>query len=220
MCEVIFLINAVRATQHGSSFEPEGFSVVWTLSGGTLVAAVYCWRHKVSLGRALDLGALPIPLGLAIGRRWTGPADDSGDDALRMTLGADRSFVLAGRNVYVVVEYQRDGFGAGSSEELLETFVSVPARRGEMQVYGRDEMVVQGSVELHPLVSADALMVWNLNDPSVLLGPGVSYAAAGEVSLRGGLYFGVGSGTRDAGLPGSEFGIVPTTGYASLTWFF
>jgi hypothetical protein len=143
-----------------------------------------------------------------------------GNDVLRMTIGADRSFVVAGRNVYLVAEYQRDGFGAASPDDLLETLLSVPARRGEMQVYGRDEMVVQGSVELHPLVSADALMIWNLNDPSVLLGPGVSYAATGEVSLRGGVYFGLGTGTNDAGLPGSEFGIVPTTGYLSVSWFF
>ncbi len=143
-----------------------------------------------------------------------------GDDVLRMAIGVDRSFVVAGRNVYLIAEYQRDGFGAASPDELLETIVSVPALRGEMQVYGRDEMVVQCSVELHPLVSADALAVWNLNDPSVLLGPGVSYAATSEVSLRGGLYLGIGTGTSDAGLPGSEFGIVPTTGYLSVSWFF
>jgi len=65
---VPFLINAYRAAQPGPSFELEGRSVVWTLAGGALVAAIYCWRHKVSLGRALDLGALPIPLGLAMAR--------------------------------------------------------------------------------------------------------------------------------------------------------
>jgi phosphatidylglycerol:prolipoprotein diacylglycerol transferase len=65
---VPFLINAFRAAQSGPTFEPEGRSVVWTLTGGTIVAALYCWRYKVSLGRALDLGALPIPLGLAIAR--------------------------------------------------------------------------------------------------------------------------------------------------------
>jgi phosphatidylglycerol:prolipoprotein diacylglycerol transferase len=63
-----WLINTVRAAQNGPSFEPEGRSVVWALAGGMLVAAIYCRRHKISLARALDLGALPIPLGLAIGR--------------------------------------------------------------------------------------------------------------------------------------------------------
>ena len=145
----------------------------------------------------------------------------SGDETvLRATVGADRSFDVGGRNVYVIAEYQRDGFGAASSEELISVFLSEPAQRGEMQVFGRDEIVVQSSIELHPLFTADALVLWNLNDPSALIAPGGSYSAGDEVTVRGGIYIGVGAGATEEGLPGSEFGIAPTTVYASLTWFF
>ena len=145
----------------------------------------------------------------------------SGDETvLRATVGADRSFDVGGRNVYVITEYQRDGFGAASSEELFSVLLSDPAQRGEMQVFGRDEIVVQGSIELHPLFSADALVLWNLNDPSALLAPGGSYSAGNEVTVRGGIYIGVGAGATEDGLPGSEYGTVPTTLYVSVTWFF
>lgn len=36
--------------------------------GGFGTAIVYCWRHRIPLGRAMDLGTLPVPLGLTIGR--------------------------------------------------------------------------------------------------------------------------------------------------------
>jgi hypothetical protein len=145
----------------------------------------------------------------------------SGDETvLRATVGVDRSFNIGGRNVYVIAEYQRDGFGAAGAEELVSVFFSEPAQRGEMQVFGRDEIVVQSSIELHPLFTADALVLWNLNDPSALIAPGGSYSAGDEVIVRGGMYIGVGAGAAEDGLPGSEYGIAPTTVYASLTWFF
>jgi len=142
------------------------------------------------------------------------------ETVVRATIGADRSFQIAGRNVYVIAEYQRDGFGAAGPEELISVLLSDAAQRGELQVFGRDEIVLQGSIELHPLFGLDALVLWNLNDPSALLAPGASYSAGNEVSVRGGIYVGLGTGTAEGGLPGSEFGAVPTTGYVSLTWFF
>ncbi len=142
------------------------------------------------------------------------------ETVMRATIGADRSFQIAGRNVYVVAEYQHDGFGAAGPEDLISVLLSEAAQRGELQVFGRDEIVLQGSIELHPLFGLDALVLWNLNDPSALLAPGASYSAGNEVSVRGGVYLGFGAGTAEGGLPGSEFGAVPTTGYVSLTWFF
>jgi phosphatidylglycerol:prolipoprotein diacylglycerol transferase len=63
-----FLITSYRVARDGLFAQPEGFSVVWALSAGALVAIVYIRLHRQSVGRVLDLVALPIPLGLAIGR--------------------------------------------------------------------------------------------------------------------------------------------------------
>jgi hypothetical protein len=145
---------------------------------------------------------------------------------LRFTVGADRSFNLAGRNLYLLAEYQRDGFGAASSDELLEVALSPASRRGELQVLGRDEMVALASYEWHPLWTANFLAIWNLDDPSLLLTPSVAFSASEEVTAQGGMFFGVGEdlGEPIPGLgvraPGSEYGPVPATGYVSVTVFF
>ena len=63
-----WLITSYRVARSGLLAQPEGFSVVWTLSFGAVVIVLYTWRQGESVGRVLDLVALPIPLGLAIGR--------------------------------------------------------------------------------------------------------------------------------------------------------
>ncbi|MDH3456731.1 MAG: hypothetical protein OER90_07790 [Gemmatimonadota bacterium] len=187
-------------------------------------AAVGAWEFLGWAGVVHDDPAVSVAATLSIGGavlRTESVVRRANDETVfRATIGADRSFVVWDRNVYVVLEYQRDGFGAASGDDLIATLLSEPARRGELQVFGRDEVVVQGSLELHPLVNVSALVIWNVNDPSALLGPAASYSAADEVAVRGGVYFGAGRGTTASGLLGSEFGAVPTTAYASVTWFF
>jgi len=135
---------------------------------------------------------------------------------LRFAVGADRSFSLAGRDLYVVFEYQRDGYGAASADDYPELRLSQPYRRGELQVLGRDETALQASWQVTPLWTADWLTIWNLDDGTY---------------LRAGLFFGLGTGERVLALPGpfpgglislpgSEYGIVPSSLYVSLTAFF
>ncbi len=143
-----------------------------------------------------------------------------GETVLRLAIGVDRSFAVAGRDLYVVLEYQRDGFGAAGASELPGLLSSAPFRRGELIVLGRDAASLQASIRLHPLWTADALLLWNLGDPSALIAPGLTYSLSGEATLRGGLFFGAGDERTDSGLPGSEFGAVPVIGYVSLTAFF
>ncbi len=45
-----------------------GSAFMGALGGGIAGAVLYIRRHRLSLGRAFDLGGLPIPLGQAIGR--------------------------------------------------------------------------------------------------------------------------------------------------------
>ncbi len=143
-----------------------------------------------------------------------------GGTVVRLAIGVDRSFPLAGRDLYVVVEYQRDGFGAAGASELPALLSSAPFRRGELIVLGRDTAALQASYRLHPLWTADALFLWNLGDPSALIAPGLTYSLSGEATLRGGLFVGAGDERTDTGLPGSEFGAVPLIAYVSLTAFF
>ena len=145
----------------------------------------------------------------------------AGAVVFRGAVGLDRIVPVRGRDLFLIVEYQRDDLAAADPSEYLETVLSNPFRRGELQVLGRDETVLQASYQFHPLWSLSGLWLWNLNDRSALLAPGLAYAAGDEVSISGGLYVGVGETaiTAERPLP-SEFGLSGTTGYASISWFF
>ena len=154
------------------------------------------------------------------------------DDVLRLSIGVDRSLPLAGRDLYVVLEYQRDGYGATDPADYPAVFLSDPYQRGEMQVIGRNEIALQGSWQATPLIITVLLTVWNVNDGSCLLSPAATYSVSNEVYVRSGLFFGIGANTLtvpsplplpeapESRLPGSEYGIVPTSLYVSLAAFF
>ena len=157
------------------------------------------------------------------------------DDVLRLSIGADRNFPFAGRDLYVVLEYQRDGYGAADPDDYLEVLLSDPYSRGELQVIGRNETALQASWQASPLLTADLLTMWNMDDGSFLLSPAASYSLSNEVYVRGGFFFGIGARERQivlpplgsgppeapiASVPGSEYGVVPSSLYVSLTAFF
>lgn len=147
----------------------------------------------------------------------------SDDEAvvLRTSLGVDRLFSLAGRDLLTVVEYQHDGFGASDGSDYGRVLDSKPFRRGELQVLGRNELAVQASYQVHPLWSLAGLTLWNFGDGSVLLSPSFSYSASNEATVSGGLFFGFGESVvgDDGSLP-SEYGLVPVTAYLSVSLFF
>ena len=139
----------------------------------------------------------------------------------RGSLGLDRILQVGGRDLFVVLEYQRDGLAAAGPSAYLDILQSPEFQRGELQVLGRDEAVLQASYQFHPLWSVGGLWLWNLNDRSALLAPSLAYSAGNEVSISGGIYIGLGESdiTLERPLP-SEFGLAGTTGFASLSWFF
>jgi len=141
--------------------------------------------------------------------------------AVRGTVGIDSRVEALGRDLYLVFEYQHDGFGASSADELEGVVRSAPFARGELQVLSADVTVWQGSYDLHPLLSAQLLVLWSLNDLSALLTPGIRYSLTNEATAQGGIFLGLGNGDArpDDPLP-SEFGIVPATVFASLALFF
>ncbi len=155
--------------------------------------------------------------------------DEPGETVWRAAVGADRNFTLAGRDLYVALEYQYDGFGAESGRDLVPTVLSDPYRRGELQVLGRHEAALQAAWQTSPLVALEWLTLWSLSDGSVLLSPAASLSLSNEVTGRAGLFLGFGSETRpappilgapDAELPASEYGIIPASLYISVTAYF
>ena len=139
---------------------------------------------------------------------------------LRGTLGVDRRFTVTGRDLYVVVEYQRDGFGASDSDELFQATLSAAFNRGELQLLARDALATQASYQIHPLWGVDLLALTSLSDGSVLFSGGGTWAFGSNSSLRGGTFVGLGDDSVGLTDLGSEFGLTPTVLYLALTHFF
>jgi hypothetical protein len=146
---------------------------------------------------------------------------DTDDLVLRGTLGFDRLVNAWGKDLFLLLEYQHDDFGASGPSEYLTVLQSDAFARGQLQVLGRDEIAAQASYALHPLWGASFLVLWNLNDPSVLVSPAASYSLASDASLSGGIFMGLGdsTGTQEVPIP-SEYGIVPVFVYLSVSLFF
>ena len=147
------------------------------------------------------------------------------DDAIvRGTVGVDRRFSVGGRDLYLIAEYQHDGFGADSSDDLLTVLATGPSgpfQRGELQVLGQDALAVQTSYQLHPLWGVDFLTITSLVDGSALLSGGASWSVGSNSALRGGFFVSIGDDTMDPATGfGSEFGAQPSVGYVSLSHFF
>ena len=139
----------------------------------------------------------------------------------RGTIGLDRNLQVGGRDLFVVLEYQRDGLAASSPDGYLELLLKPEFLRGELQTLGRDEAVAQVGYQLHPLWNVSGLAMWNMADGSVLVAPGVGYTAGDETTIAGGVYFGFGADTVTAARPlPSEFGLSGQTGYLSISFFF
>ena len=200
---------------------------------GRITTASGPWEVSGWAGVLHDGGAVSAAATLtAAGTAFRGEAELRWpDDVLRFSIGADRSFPLAGRDLYLILEYQRDGYGATDPDDYLGVLLSDPYGRGELQVIGRNEAALQASWQATPLLTADFLTMWNMNDGSFLLSPAASYSLSNEAYIRGGFFFGIGAGEGSTvlpiggeepafTLPGSEYGIVPSSLYISLTAFF
>ncbi len=186
------------------------------------------WDLGVWGGVVFDEPAGALSLVGAIGswavRSEVALRSEADEAILRGTLGVDRRFSVGGRDLFVIAEYQHDGFGAESSSDLLavlSTGPSGPFQRGELQALSQDVFALQTSYQIHPLWGVDLLTISSLVDGSALLSGGVSWSVGPNSGLRGGFFIGLGDETVDpvAGF-GSEFGARPSVGYVSLAHFF
>ena len=178
------------------------------------------WAGALHDRPAAAAGVTRTVAGAALRGEVTLRREAGGRTTTRFAVGADRRWSVLRRDLYVVAEYQHDGYGAVRASDPVGIGTSLAYQRGEMQVAGRDVAAVQATYQLHPLLSAALLTLADLHDGSVLLGPGLSYSVSDAVGLRAGAYLGTGRGPDLFGIPRSEFGGVPRTGYIALSGFF
>lgn len=162
---------------------------------------------------------------------------DGGDPFVRAVVGAQGSVTpkttLMGE-VYVQTN------GATDPTDFLSQLDDDRYGRGELWLLGRTYVGLSVAQELAPMVSGSLFAMVNVEDPSALLGPGLAWSVADNVSANLGAYVGLGErpteyqverydnvfdavdGLTDISADpfDSEFGVVPTTVFASLqAWY-
>lgn len=123
----------------------------------------------------------------------------SSRSAVSFLVNYDRSWTVAGRNLYTFLEFYRNGFGSAHLLSTLPPEVDQRFQRGELFTLGRDYVACGGQLEIHPLLLGSLTSILSLNDFSGLLQPILEYEAAQNLSILFG-------STVSFGEPGSEFG--------------
>ena len=147
---------------------------------------------------------------------------DGGRSAIgRAAIGVSRTFSVWNRDLGFVLEYQYDGFGAARRQDYEDLLQSDPFVRGELQVLGRDQAVVQAVYQVHPLWELTGQALWNLNSGSMILGPGFSHSLSDEATFSGSVFAEIGETIPEEAIP-AEAGIraPPVNAYLYLTWYF
>jgi hypothetical protein len=187
-----------------------------TLHGWELSAWVGAVHDAAGAGAGLtrSVGATALRAELALRE------DSTGALVVRGAVGLDRRVTVAGRDLYGVIEYQHDGFGAAGPAGLPAVALSRPAQRSELQVLGRDEAAAQLTYQIQPLLGLELLALWNLRDGSGLAAPAAALSLSDEVTVRGGLFLAAGAAGPSLAQPGSEYGPLPAGAYVAVSAFF
>ena len=201
---------------------PYGNTTTALARGKTTVAGweLSAWGGAVHDAPAAGAGVTRSVGGSELRAEVTLREDSPGGLVVRGAVGLDRRVSLAGRDLYGVIEYQHDGFGAASATELPAVALSRPAARGEMQVLGEDEAATQLTYQLHPLLELELLALWNLRDGSGLVAPAATLSVSNEVTARGGVFVAAGPPGPSLLAPASEYGPLPPGAYLAVSAFF
>ena len=189
--------NGDRTARAGSA------GLHWQQALGKSELSVLAARHIGDT--VLGLGAA-LPVADAVVRAdWVLTRLRNGGNAASLVVNADRSFVVAERNIYAFVELYRNGFGRGETPRAIATLPSeLTARlaRGEVFTTSRWYAAVGGSVEWHSLLRQQFLALASLQDGSALLQSSLRCEPDDRTRLDATLGWSGGSrGDEFAGLP-------------------
>lgn len=229
-------VDAVRVSAYGGIVFQQELAAAWVgdcvVTGGCEVGlddlSLASWS-RVTIGvtdLALFLGEVHAdevvglslasgvgPVGLHGDASFTLPADPEVEDPfVRAVVGADGRVTTTtslGLELYVQT------LGATDPADYLTVALDDRHRRGELWAMGRSYAAVTAGQEIVPTLQSSLAVLANLEDPSVLLVPGLAWSAAENVDVSGGAWIGLGA-RPDGHDVKSEFGILPASVYVRM----
>ena len=157
---------------------------------------------------------------------WTFP-DEKSDESnfLSLVANTDYSWIWWNKNFYGFVEAFYNGLGDDNySESIMDNGVMERLGRGELFTLGRYYLGGHIRMELHPLVNIFFTVINNMEDPSGILQPRLTWDITQDLQLTcgGNICYG-GRGTEYGGfkIPSTDILIkTPDSFYMWIAWYF
>jgi hypothetical protein len=113
----------------------------------------------------------------------------AGRDYFRASFGLDYNL---SSKTYGFVEYHFNSAGASRPESYLGLFNTPAYQDGSVYLLGRHYLSLGATYQLSPLTPFTGLVIFNLNDGSVVVAPQLEYNIAENIYLAAGAYLGLG----------------------------
>lgn len=181
-------------------------------------------RPMFGVGLAGSLGTLGLKGEIAFyeGQRLDEPL---GDLYSSFTIGAVEAWYRFDNGLTLIGQYLYNGPGSGDPDEYPFVAASAPLNEGLTSLLGRNYLLAAPSYEVHPLATLQGLLIWNLDDDSLLIRPTLSLDLGDNLELE--LFWAVNTGEKPQTIanlplpsPRSEFGLRGDGGGFFLKWFF
>lgn len=175
-------------------------------------------------GLAGSLGTLGLKGEFSLHRgRDTGQT--GGDLHDSYALAAVEAWYRFDNDLSLITQYLYNGPGVDDPQDYPKVIASAPLQEGLSHLLGRHYLIAALAYELHPLATAQGLMLYNLEDHSALIRPTLDLNLADNLSMQ--LFWSWHFGQEPVGVsvllpaePRSEFGMRGDSGGLFLKWFF
>jgi hypothetical protein len=176
-------------------------------------------RPMVGGGFATQLGGMGIKGEVACyqGKRV---GQEAGDLHRQFTIAATEADYRFGNGLILFAQYLYNGAGVDDPKYYPGAAASAPIREGLSFLLGRHYLLLAPAYELHPLVTLNGLMIWNLKDDSLLLRPLLHFSMSDNLVLELFWTFTQGAKPRKNAGARSEFGSAADSGGFFLKYFF
>lgn len=181
-------------------------------------------RTMVGIGLAGEIGMI----GLKAEISWyhgTDVGEQQGDRNSQFSVAALEGWYRFDNGLVLIGEYLYNGLGASDPEAYIDVASSAPIQEGLSFLLGQHYLLLGPAFEIHPLVNLSGLLIYNLNDQSLLFRPSIEASLADNLQLE--LFWSLTRGQRpnidsSTGFPvvQSEFGSLAESGGLFLRWYF
>jgi hypothetical protein len=179
-------------------------------------------RPMAGFGLAGSLGGLGLKGEIAA---YDGKdvGEAGGDRNGSFAIGAVETWYRFDNGLVLLTEYLYNGVGTGEPENYPQVLAAAPFAEGLSFLLGRHYLLAGPSYEVHPLLKANGLLIWNLEDDSFLLRPLLDFSLSDNLVLQAFWSFSEGRKPRQVfglAVPRSEFGSAGDSGGLLLKYFF